>query len=45
MQREIVRWGKRMTDTTISSEKVVYRAAKKIIPRKCCMFSARTNGR
>src|SRR5258705_5134146 len=24
---EIVRWGKRMTDTTITSEKVVYRAA------------------
>jgi hypothetical protein len=27
---EIVRWGKRMTDTTITSEKVVYRAAKKV---------------
>jgi hypothetical protein len=27
---EIVRWGKRMTDTTITSEKVVYRAAKNI---------------
>ena len=26
---EIVRWGKRMTDTTITSEKVVYQAAKK----------------
>jgi hypothetical protein len=27
---EILRWGKRMTDTTITSEKVVYRAAKKV---------------
>jgi Replication initiator protein A len=27
---EIVRWGKRMTDTTITSEQVVYRAAKKV---------------
>ncbi len=27
---EIVLWGKRMTDTTITSEKVVYRAAKKV---------------
>jgi Replication initiator protein A len=27
---EIVRWGKRMTDTTITSEHVVYRAAKKL---------------
>ena len=27
---EIVRWGKRMTDTTITSEKVVFRAAKKV---------------
>jgi len=27
---EILRWGKRMTDTTITSEKVVYRAAKKL---------------
>ncbi len=27
---EIVRWGKRMMDTTITSEKVVYRAAKKV---------------
>ena len=27
---EIVRWGKRMTDTTITSEQVVYFAAKKI---------------
>jgi Replication initiator protein A len=27
---EIMRWGKRMMDTTITSEKVVYRAAKKI---------------
>ena len=30
---EIVRWGKRMTDTTITSEKVVYRAAKKVYPQ------------
>src|SRR5271163_2476969 len=27
---EILRWGKRMTDTTITSEQVVYRAAKKL---------------
>ena len=27
---EILRWGKRMTDTTITSEQVVYRAAKKV---------------
>ena len=27
---EILRWGKRMTDTTITSEHVVYRAAKKV---------------
>ena len=27
---EIVRWGKRMTDTTITSEQVVYFAAKKV---------------
>ena len=27
---EIMRWGKRMMDTTITSEKVVYRAAKKL---------------
>lgn len=27
---EIFRWGKRLTDTTITSEKVVYRAAKKL---------------
>jgi hypothetical protein len=27
---EIVLWGKRMTDTTITSEKVVFRAAKKV---------------
>ena len=27
---EIVKWGKRMTDTTITSEHVVYRAAKKV---------------
>ncbi len=27
---EIHRWGKRMTDTTITSEQVVYRAAKKV---------------
>ncbi len=27
---EILRWGKRMSDTTITSEKVVYRAAKKV---------------
>lgn len=27
---EILRWGKRMTDTTITSEQVIYRAAKKV---------------
>jgi hypothetical protein len=27
---EILKWGKRMTDTTITSEQVVYRAAKKV---------------
>jgi len=27
---EILRWGKRMTDTTITSEQVVYQAAKKV---------------
>ena len=30
---EILRWGKRMTDTTITSEQVVYFAAKKSVLR------------